>query len=511
MQASPSNPIQANAKRHSQLSQANPIQITHPTKPSMQASPSNPPTQSNPTKPVGFNPSTVRCQAESIDLSTASLYICQIFFPMKNPIESLRWRGLIQDIIPGTEERLTNEMTTGYVGFDPTADSLHIGSLVPILLLTHWQRAGHRPIALVGGATGMIGDPSGRGTARKLLDAETLERNAKGIRKQLEKFIDFSSGKKNAGLLLNNYSWMKSFPFIDFAREVGKHITVNYMMAKDSVKRRLSEESAEGMSFTEFSYPLLQGYDFAYLNEHYDCQLQMGGADQWGNMTTGLELLRKMRRKAAFAFTCPLLTRVDGNKFGKSEGENIWLDPEKTTPYAFYQFWLNTSDADAKKHMKAFTFLERETIESLVRAHERAPELRVLQKRLARELTEMVHGKAEREIAVKAAEILFGKSTTQALKSLDEKSFLNVFKGVPQAEIHKAELQQGISIAAALVEKSGFLTSKGEALRALEQNAISVNRKRVSRDFILGPSDLIHEKYLLLQRGKKNHFILRAI
>ena len=430
---------------------------------------------------------------------------------MRNPIESLRWRGMIQDIAPGTEERLTSGMTTGYVGFDPTADSLHLGSLVPIMLLMHLQRAGHKPIALIGGATGMIGDPSGKSAERKLLDAETLEKNAKGIRKQLEKFIDFSSGKKNAGLLLNNYSWMKSFSFIEFAREVGKRITVNYMMAKDSVKNRLSGESAEGMSFAEFTYQLLQGYDFVYLNEHYDCQLQMGGSDQWGNMSTGMELLRKMRRRAAFAFTCPLFTKADGSKFGKSEGENIWLDAEKTPPYAFYQFWLNTSDADARKHIKTFTLLDGETIEPLIRTHERAPELRVLQKRLARELTTMVHGKAECENAVKAAEILFGKSTSKALKSLDEKTFLTVFKGVPQAKIDKTELRQGIGIKAALVEKSGFLTSNAAALRALKQNAISVNKKKVSADFILGEGDLIDETYLLLQRGKKSYFILRVV
>lgn len=430
---------------------------------------------------------------------------------MENPIASLRWRGMVQDMTPGTEAQLSKEQTTVYAGFDPTSDSLHVGSLVPILLLAHLQRAGHRPIALVGGATGMIGDPSGKAKERKLIDPETLRHNIDCIQRQLAKFIDFSSDAPNAGLLLNNYDWMQAFSFIDFARQVGKHITVNYMMAKDSVKKRFGQTAAEGMSFTEFTYPLLQGYDFVHLNEHYDCKLQLGGSDQWGNMTTGTELLRKMRRTEAFAFTCPLLTKADGSKFGKSEGENIWLDAAKTTPYAFYQFWLNTPDVEAETYIKLFTFLERETIEALIDESRQSPQLRLLQKRLAAELTTMVHGQAECENAVKAAAILFGKATSKALRALDEKTFLAVFQGVPQATIDRGELRQQVDIIAALVEKTGFMTSKGEARRALKQNAISVNKERVSEGFTLGEQDLINGKYLLLQQGKKRYFILRAI
>ncbi|HEU4497516.1 MAG TPA: tyrosine--tRNA ligase [Flavobacterium sp.] len=431
---------------------------------------------------------------------------------MKNLVEELKWRGLYADSMPGTEEQLLKEPTAAYIGFDPTADSLHIGSMVQIILLAHLQRFGHQPIALVGGATGMIGDPSGKSEDRNLLDEETLGRNVAGIKRVLSRFLDFSSGEKNAPVLVNNYDWMKEFSFIDFAREVGKRITVNYMMAKDSVKKRFSGEG-EGMSFTEFTYQLIQGYDFYYLYKNYNCLLQMGGSDQWGNITTGTELVRRMggENAKAYALTTPLITKADGSKFGKSEGGNIWLDADKTSVYKFYQFWVNATDADAEKYIKIFTFLDRETIEALVEEHKAAPHLRVLQRRLADEITVFVHSKEELEKAVKASNILFGNAASDDLKQLDEATFLEVFDGVPQAEISRADIESGIDIVAVLNEKTGFLKSNGEARRALAENSISVNREKVAEVFRLGPDDLIGNQFVLLQRGKKNYFILRIV
>ncbi len=430
---------------------------------------------------------------------------------MSGLIEELQWRGMIHNIMPGTEEQLEKEMTTGYCGFDPTADSLHVGSLVPIILLMHMQRHGHRPVALVGGATGMIGDPTGKSAERNLLDDETLNHYVAGIRSQLERFLDFDESKPNAALMVNNYDWMKDFSFIDFVRNVGKHITVNYMMAKDSVKKRLSADSAVGMSFTEFTYQLMQGYDFLHLYKTIGAKLQFGGSDQWGNITTGTELIRRTVQGDAFAFTCPLTTKADGNKFGKSEGgENVWLDKERTSPYKFYQFWLNQSDEDAEKYIKIYTFLSKDEIESLIQEHRAEPHLRKLQKRLSEEVTEMVHGKEELENAVKASEVLFGKSTADDLKSLNAATFLSVFEGVPQAGISLDELNSGINIVDALSEKSGFLTSKGEARRDLKSNAISVNKEKVGEDYSVSSADLIAGKYILLQKGKKNYFILIA-
>lgn len=430
---------------------------------------------------------------------------------LKNFVEELQWRGMVHDIMPETEEHLMETMRSAYVGFDPTADSLHIGNLVPIMLLSFFQRCGHRPVALVGGATGMIGDPSMKSSERNLLDEETLQKNQKGIGAQLSRFLDFSDSTENAAVLVNNYDWMKEFSFLDFIREVGKHITVNYMMAKDSVKTRLSGEGADGLSFTEFSYQLIQGYDFLHLYRNLNCSLQMGGSDQWGNITTGTELIRRMDGGKGYALTCPLITKSDGSKFGKSEGGNVWLDAEKTSPYKFYQYWLNSSDEDAEKYIKIFTFLDKETIDGLIAEHQEAPHVRLLQKRLAEEITTIVHGAEELEKAIKASEILFGKSTSEDLKTLDEKTFLDVFEGVPQAEISKEEITSGLDIVAALAEKSGFLKSNGEARRALKENSISVNREKVSEGSSLTADDLINGQFILLQRGRKNYFVLRAI
>lgn len=428
---------------------------------------------------------------------------------MKGLIEELQWRGMIHNIMPGTEEQLEKEITTGYCGFDPTADSLHVGSLVPIVLLMRLQQFGHRPIALVGGATGMIGDPTGKAAERSLLDETTLNRYVEGIRSQLERFLDFDKSKPNAAVLVNNYDWMKNISFIDFARNIGKHITVNYMMAKDSVKKRLSADSTVGMSFTEFTYQLIQGYDFLYLYEKYNAKLQFGGSDQWGNITTGTELIRRVKQGEAFAFTCPLTTKADGTKFGKSEGgENVWLDKNLTSPYKFYQFWLNQSDEDSEKYIKIYTFLSRETIDALVAEHQEAPHQRKLQKRLAVEVTRMVHGEEELENAIKASEVLFGKSTADDLKSLDSSTFLSVFEGVPQAAIRLNELQAGINIVDVLSDKTGFLISKSEARRDLKGNAISVNKEKVGENYHLTIADLIANKYILLQKGKKQYFIL---
>ncbi len=429
---------------------------------------------------------------------------------MKNFIEEVTWRGMLHDVMPGTEEHLLEQMRVAYVGIDPTADSLHIGHLVGVMLLKHFQLAGHKPIALIGGATGMIGDPSGKSNERNLLDEETLRHNQNAIKEQLERFLDFNSGSDNAAELVNNYDWMKNFSFLEFIRTIGKHLTVNYMMAKDSVKKRLNGEFSEGMSFTEFSYQLMQGYDFLHLYKDKSITLQMGGSDQWGNITTGTELIRRVLGEKAYALTCPLITKADGTKFGKSEGGNIWLSAAYTSPYKFYQYWVNTSDADAERYIKIFTFISREEIESLINEHSEAPHLRILQKRLAEEVTIMVHGKDQLENAIKASNILFGNATSGDLKELDAKTFMEVFDGVPQAEITKSDVDSGLSIIDALASKSGFVTSNGEARRALQANSISVNREKVTEDYTISTSDLINDQFILLQKGKKNYFVLHV-
>jgi tyrosyl-tRNA synthetase len=430
---------------------------------------------------------------------------------MKNLVAELQWRGLVHDMMPGTEEQLLKEMTTTYIGFDPTSDSLHIGSLVPIILLVHLEKFGHKPVALVGGATGMIGDPSGKSDERNLLDEATLEKNVAGIKAVLSRFLDFNSTAANAPILVNNYDWMKDFSFINFARDVGKRITVNYMMAKDSVKKRLSAEG-EGMSFTEFTYQLIQGYDFHHLYKTHHCLLQMGGSDQWGNITTGTELVRRMNGDGAkaYAMTCPLITKADGSKFGKSEGGNVWLTADKTSVYKFYQFWLNTTDVDAEKYIKIFTFLNKEIIDSLIAEHETAPHLRVLQKRVAQEVTTFVHGKEEFEKAVFASNAFFSP-TMDDLKKLDTTTFLEVFEGVPQAEVEMADIEHGMDMIAALAAKTGFLTSNSEARRELQQNAISLNKEKISSDYIISPKDLIHNQFLMLQKGKKNYYLIKVV
>jgi tyrosyl-tRNA synthetase len=432
---------------------------------------------------------------------------------MKNIIEELQWRGLVHDIMPGTEEQLLKEMTTTYIGFDPTSDSLHIGSLVPIILLVHLEHFGHKPIALVGGATGMIGDPSGKSDERNLLDEATLNHNVAGIKSILSRFLDFNSTAKNAPILVNNYDWMKDLSFINFARDVGKRITVNYMMAKDSVKKRLTGDG-EGMSFTEFTYQLIQGYDFYHLHKEYNCLLQMGGSDQWGNITTGTELVRRMNvgeEAKAFAMTCPLITKADGSKFGKSEGGNVWLTADKTSVYKFYQFWLNTTDVDAEKYIKIFTFLDKNSIDNLIVTHNEAPHLRVLQRKLAEEVTTFVHSKEDLEKAIQASAILFGNATSDDLKQLDEATFLEVFDGVPQANISKQEIETGINIIDVLNEKTGFFKSNGEARRALSANSISVNKEKVTEEFVLTNANLINNQFVLLQSGKKNYFVIRVV
>ena len=427
-----------------------------------------------------------------------------------NFVEELRWRGLLHNIMPGTEEQLQKESTSAYIGFDPTADSLHIGSLVQIVLLMHLQKAGHKPIALVGGATGMIGDPSGKSNERNLLDEQTLDKNIKGVKKTLERFLDFSSDADNAAEMVNNYDWMKNLSFLEFARDIGKHITVNYMMAKDSVKNRISSESKEGMSFTEFTYQLVQGYDFLHLYTHYNCKLQIGGSDQWGNITTGTELIRRKVQGKAYALTSPLVTKADGTKFGKTEGGNIWLDPKRTSPYKFYQYWLNASDEDAENYIKIFTFLDKNTIDGLIEEHNKAPHMRMLQKRIGEEVTVMTHGREAWENAVRASSILFGKSTAEDLKSIDEQTFLDIFEGVPQADLSRADLKNGIDIVDALNEKSGFLKSNGEARRALKENSISINKEKVKEDFALSENDLIANQFILMQRGKRNYFLFKV-
>jgi tyrosyl-tRNA synthetase len=430
---------------------------------------------------------------------------------MKNFIEEVTWRGMLHDVMPGTEEHLMEQMRVAYVGIDPTADSLHIGHLVGVMLLKHFQLSGHKPLALVGGATGMIGDPSGKSNERNLLDEATLRHNQEAIKGQLSRFLDFTSAAPNAAELVNNYDWMKNFSFLDFIRDVGKHITVNYMMAKDSVKKRLSSEAAEGMSFTEFTYQLVQGYDFLHLYREKRCTLQMGGSDQWGNITTGTELVRRIAGGKAYALTCPLITKADGTKFGKSEGGNIWLDSARTSPYKFYQYWLNTSDVDAEKYIKIFTFISKEDIEGLTETHRETPHLRLLQKRLAEEITVMVHSSADLDNAIKASNILFGNSTSDDLKQLDEATFLDVFDGVPQAEIARNEIEKEMKIVDVLNEKTGFLKSNGEARRALTANSISVNREKVTEEFVLSNKDLINNQFVLLQSGKKNYFVIRVV
>ena len=426
-----------------------------------------------------------------------------------NLIEELQWRGMIQDIMPGTAELLQKEMVSGYIGFDPTSDSLHIGSLVPILLLVHLQKAGHKPFALVGGATGMVGDPSGKSEERNLLSEEVLSHNLTGVKKQLSKFLDFSSGKPNAAEMVNNYDWFKDFSFLNFIREVGKHITVNYMMSKDSVKKRLDGET--GMSFTEFTYQLVQGYDFYWLYQNKNCKLQMGGSDQWGNIVTGTELIRRKAGGEAFAFTCPLITKADGGKFGKTEKGNIWLDATKTSPYQFYQFWLNAGDEDAKKWIKIFTLLPKAEIDALIAQHESAPHERALQKKLAEELTCFVHSKEDLDFAIKASDILFGNATTEMLQSLNEDQLLQVLEGVPTADIQKSQLAEGYDLVSFLADTHIF-PSKGEARKMWQAGGLALNKAKISAEKTqLTNADLLRDKYLLVQKGKKNYYLIKAV
>jgi tyrosyl-tRNA synthetase len=424
-----------------------------------------------------------------------------------NFVEELKWRGMLHDSMPGTEEQLQKEMTLAYVGIDPTADSLHIGHLVSVMMLKHFQLCGHKPIALLGGATGMIGDPSGKSQERNLLDLETLRKNQEGIKKQLDKFLNFEENLPNAAIMVNNYDWMCNYSFLDFIRDIGKHLTVNYMMAKDSVKKRLVGEG-EGMSFTEFTYQLVQGYDYLFLYQTYGCKLQMGGSDQWGNITTGTELIRRKTGGEAYALVCPLITKADGGKFGKTEQGNVWLDPEKTSPYQFYQFWLNCSDEEAKKYIRIFTLFAKDQIEQMEKEHDVEPHLRLLQKALAKDLTCRVHSEAEYDAAVSASEILFGKGTTESLAALPEKTFLSVFEGVPQVEIDKAAIQEGISIVDFLTDLTQIFPSKSEARRTLKENGVSVNKEKIGEMFIVNLSFILNEKYILVQRGKKNYHIV---
>ena len=428
-----------------------------------------------------------------------------------NFVEELRWRGMLHNIMPGTEELLDKEKVTAYVGFDPTADSLHIGHLCGIMILRHFQRHGHKPLALIGGATGMIGDPSGKSTERNLLDEDTLRHNQESIKKQLAKFLDFDSDLPNKAELVNNYDWIKDFTFLDFARTVGKHITVNYMMAKESVQKRLNGEARDGLSFTEFTYQLLQGYDFLYLYEHKNCKLQMGGSDQWGNITTGAELIRRTNGGEVFALTCPLITKADGTKFGKTEGGNVWLDPRYTSPYKFYQFWLNVSDEDAARYIKVFTSLGLEEIESLIAKHAEAPHMRLFQKRLAEEGTVMVHSRQDYETAVEASNILFGNATSEALKKLDEDTLLAVFEGVPMFEVSRDELAGGVKAVDLLVEKAAVFPSKGEMRKLVQGGGVSLNKEKLaSFDQMITSADLLNGKYLIVQKGKKNYYLVIA-
>jgi tyrosyl-tRNA synthetase len=427
-----------------------------------------------------------------------------------NFVEELKWRGMIHDIMPGSEELLNKERTSGYIGFDPTADSLHIGHMVQVMMLMHFQRAGHTPIALVGGATGMIGDPSGKSEERNLLDEVSLRRNQEAIKKQLAKFLDFQSDRENRAVMVNNYDWMKDYSFLEFIRDIGKHITVNYMMSKDSVKKRIGSESKEGMSFTEFSYQLVQGTDFLHLYKNYNCKLQMGGSDQWGNIVTGTELIRRKAGGEAFALTCPLITKADGTKFGKTESGNVWLDPDKTTPYQFYQFWHNVSDEDAAKYIKIFTTLPKEEISAIVEEHNKAPHERFLQRRLAEEVTVMVHSREDYEGAVEASQILFGKGTTGSLRKMGENTFLSVFEGVPVFEIKNELLEAGITIADLCAEHSQIFASKGELRRLVQGGGMSLNKEKVENpEMIVTREHLLNGKYLLVQKGKKNYFLLK--
>ena len=428
-----------------------------------------------------------------------------------NFIEELKWRGMIHDMMPGTEEQLAKEMTSAYVGIDPTADSLHIGHLVSVMMLKHLQVCGHRPIVLVGGATGMIGDPSGKSQERNLLDENTLRHNQECLKNQLSRFLDFSSGAANQAKMVNNYDWMKEFSFLGFIRDIGKHITINYMMSKDSVKKRLAGEGTSGLSFTEFTYQLVQGTDFLHLYQTENCRLQMGGSDQWGNITTGTELIRRIAGGEAFAMTCPLITKADGGKFGKTESGNVWLDPERTSPYAFYQFWLNTSDADAEKYIKIFTLLSQNEVAELIKQHAEAPHLRLLQKRLAEEVTTMVHSKEDLEAAIEASQILFGQGTADQLKKLDERTFLAVFEGVPQFTISKTELEAGIPVADLLANKTAVFPTKSELRRTIQGNGLSLNKEKAGDlDLLVNSSYLIGNKYILVQKGKKNYYLLIA-
>ena len=428
-----------------------------------------------------------------------------------NFIEELTWRGMIHTMMPGTEEQLAKEMTTAYVGIDPTADSLHIGHLVGVMMLRHFQRAGHKPIALIGGATGMIGDPSGKSAERNLLNEETLRHNQNCIKAQLAKFLDFESNAPNAAELVNNYDWMKDYSFLDFIRDIGKHLTVNYMMAKDSVKKRLSAESSVGMSFTEFSYQLLQGYDFLWLNQHKNCKLQMGGSDQWGNITTGTELIRRKTDGDAYALVCPLITKADGGKFGKTESGNVWLDRKYTSPYKFYQFWLNVSDADAEKYIKIFTSIPKDEVEALIQEHTEAPHLRVLQKRLALEVTVLVHSEEDYLAAVEASGILFGNATSETLRKLDEDTLLAVFEGVPQFRVSKTLFNDGVKFIDLLTDHAAVFPSKGEMRKMVQAGGVSINKEKLAgQDEIAEASALLNDKYLLVQKGKKNYFLLIA-
>lgn len=428
-----------------------------------------------------------------------------------NFVEELKWRGMIHDMMPGTDEQLQKELTSAYVGIDPTADSLHIGHLVGVMMLKHFQRAGHRPIALVGGATGMIGDPSMKSQERNLLDEATLRHNQESIKNQLKKFLDFDSDAPNAAVMVNNYDWMKNFTFLDFIRDVGKYITVNYMMAKDSVKRRISGENATGLSFTEFTYQLVQGYDYLHLYNEYGCRLQMGGSDQWGNITTGTELIRRVNGGEAFALTCPLITKADGGKFGKTESGNVWLDRRYTSPYKFYQFWLNVSDADAEKYIKIFTALSKEEIDSIVAEQAEAPHLRPLQKRLAKEITVMVHSMEDYEAAVEASNILFGNATSEALHRLDEETLLSVFEGVPQFEVSRSLIQEGVKAIDLLTEHAAIFPSKGEMRKMTQGGGVAVNKEKLaSQDDVINTEYLLNDKFILVQRGKKNYYLIIA-
>ncbi len=427
---------------------------------------------------------------------------------MKEFIDELKWRGMLHDVIPGTEEYLSKNKTVGYVGFDPTSDSLHIGSLVPIFILKHFQNSGHTPVVLLGGATGMIGDPSGKSDERNLLDKKILKYNEKKLRIQFEKFLDFKSKKNNKAILVNNYDWMSKFSIIDFSRDIGKHITVNYMMAKESVKKRISKETTQGMSFTEFTYQLIQGYDFLHLYKDMNCMLQMGGSDQWGNITTGTELIRRKENKKAYAMTCPLIKKSDGSKFGKSEGGNIWLDKNKTSVYKFYQYWLNISDEDALSYIKVFTFLSKSQVEELILEHNKDKAKRLLQNKIADTVTSMVHGQKDLKNAISASKVLFGKSSKQELESLDENTFNEIFDGVPSNILSKKKLLQEIEIENLLATETSFLKSISEARRAIKENSISINKKKISGNTKITKHDLINEKYILLQRGKKNYYLV---